>query len=75
MKIHELKTWIEYWEEVAGGEKTFEVRKNDRNYKVGDMLFLRCYDKDKQQYTGKGGLKRVITYILKGGSFGISTRH
>jgi hypothetical protein len=38
---HELKTWPEYFEAVARGEKTFEVRKNDRGFTKGDLLILR----------------------------------
>lgn len=37
--IHELKTLPEYFELVRKGIKNFEVRKNDRDFKVGDMLF------------------------------------
>ena len=37
---HELKVWPEFYRVVAGGNKRFEIRKNDRNYKVGDNLIL-----------------------------------
>ena len=30
--VHELKTWIEYFELVMSGEKPFELRKNDRDF-------------------------------------------
>ena len=39
--IHELKIWNEYFEEVFMGYKTFEVRKNDRDFKKGDTLILK----------------------------------
>ncbi len=38
--IHELKTWSAYFNEVFMGHKTFEVRKADRDFKVGDKLIL-----------------------------------
>lgn len=38
--IHELKTESGYFEDVISGRKTFEVRKNDRNFYVGDFLAL-----------------------------------
>ena len=38
--IHELKTLPEYFEAVRKGDKTFELREDDRNFKVGDYLAL-----------------------------------
>ena len=58
---HELKCWPEYFEQILTGYKTFEVRKNDRDYKVGDELFLREWDYLKMEYTGRE-LKMLITY-------------
>lgn len=40
MKHHELKIKTEYLDEILRGNKTFEIRLNDRNYKVGDMVTL-----------------------------------
>lgn len=59
--IHELKTLPEYFEAVADGSKTFEVRKNDRLFSVGDFLALNEYGKGG--YTGRCLIVRV-TYIL-----------
>lgn len=69
-RIHELKTWKEYYNEVFMCHKTFEVRKNDRDFKKGDILTLREWDNDKQEYTGRM-LSRRVVYILHGGQFGI----
>jgi hypothetical protein len=41
MKVHELKTWPEYFKAIKKGEKTFELRKNDRDFEKGDILVLR----------------------------------
>jgi len=60
-KVHGLKTEREFFVEVVNGVKTFEVRLNDRDYKVGDILLLTEYQNDK--YTGDYITKRV-TYIL-----------
>jgi len=60
--VHKLKTWPSYFYAVARGEKTFEIRKNDRDFKVGDVLILQCYDPDKGTYTGHEVVKKV-TYI------------
>lgn len=67
---HELKTWMPYFGEVLVGHKTFEVRKNDRDFQVGDTLILREWADDKKEYTGRK-LARRVTYILNGGEFGI----
>jgi len=72
--IHELKTWTEYFEEVFMSHKTFEVRENDRDFKVGDMLNLKEYDYKTSTYTGRQ-LTRTVTYILYGGQFGIEEGH
>lgn len=68
--IHELKTWTEFYKEVFYSHKLFEVRFNDRDFKVGDMLNLKEYDPIKERYTGRQ-LTRTVTYILHGGKFGI----
>ena len=65
---HELKILPKYYEEVVSGVKTFELRKNDRNYNTEDILKLREYENGK--YTGREIYKRV-TYILYGGCYGL----
>lgn len=59
--IHELKIYPEYFKGVVSGVKTFEIRKDDRPYKVGDLLALNEYD--GQHYTGNSCLV-YIDYIL-----------
>ena len=49
--IHELKIQSEYFEVVNNKTKTFEIRKNDRNFKVGDKILLREID-SCGRYTG-----------------------
>lgn len=39
-KIHKLKCWPPFFEETWRGRKTFEIRRNDRIYQVGDILEL-----------------------------------
>lgn len=59
--IHELKIWPCYYNEVLKGNKTFEYRKDDRGFKVGDLIILNEWDND---FTGRSILVE-ITYILK----------
>ena len=60
MGKHHLKILPEYFQQVAIGNKTFELRKNDRDFKVGDIIFLEEWD---NEYTGRV-LELEITYIL-----------
>lgn len=70
MSEHQLKAWPEHWREVATGRQTFEIRKDDRNYQVGDVLVLREYDPAAEQYTGQV-CTRYVTHLLHGGQFGL----
>lgn len=69
---HELKTWPFYYQDIANGNKKFEIRLNDRDFKIGDMLILKEYDPDTKKYTNNFCTK-TITYILYGGSMGLKT--
>jgi hypothetical protein len=64
MRTHELKTWPSYFGALERGEKTFEFRKDDRSFEVGDVLRLLEYD--EMGYTGREVLRRV-TYVARGG--------
>jgi len=61
--IHNLKTWPEYYEAIEMGAKTFEIRKNDREFKVGDILSLEEYNPNERAYTGRV-MRVIISYIL-----------
>jgi hypothetical protein len=50
--IHEVKILPKYFEEVQSGAKTFEYRKDDRGYKVGDIIRLMEYQPESGNYTG-----------------------
>jgi hypothetical protein len=65
---HELKTWPPYFQAVKTNRKTFEVRRNDRDFKVGDLLHLREYDPGMEDYTGEE-TGRFIGYILDDPNF------
>ena len=58
---HELKILPEFFEKIVNSEKSFEVRKNDRNFKVGDYVLLNeCLG---EKLSGDNCLCK-ITYIL-----------
>lgn len=77
--LHSLKSWPMFFDSVKDGTKTFELRKLDRDYHVGDMLELREWDPIQAHhgdtlvtkgYTGRVLVVGPITHILAGG-FGL----
>ena len=66
--VHELKTWPEYFEPVFRRQKTAELRRNDRQYNVGDVLYLREWEPLSAAYTGRD-CYRVVTHIVRGGEW------
>lgn len=41
MTEHTVKIWTEYFSAVVSGQKTVELRNDDRGYEIGDTLILR----------------------------------
>lgn len=66
--IHQLKCEAQYFEDCVSGRKTFEVRKNDRNFHLGDYLALNELTKATKVETGRSALFHVI-YILNDKDF------
>jgi ASC-1-like (ASCH) protein len=64
IRVHELKCWTEYFQPIWDGDKTFDVRINDRNFKVGDVIVLGEFCNETQLYL-KRSVTAYITYILK----------
>lgn len=60
----EKKIWPQYFEQVASGKKTFELRLADWECTVGDTLVLREWDPIAKEYTGRE-LTKKVTYVLK----------
>lgn len=40
MKEHHLKCWPEFFSPIQEGLKPFEIRRNDRDFQVDDLLIL-----------------------------------
>ena len=53
MTTHELKSWPEFFEPLSTGEKTFDLRRNDRRYQVGDILHIREWEPNTERYSGR----------------------
>lgn len=50
---HNLKILPEHYSAVCAGVKRAELRKNDRDYRAGDILDLCEWDKDDESFTGE----------------------
>lgn len=66
---HDLKCWPPHFQSVKSGAKGFELRLNDRDFRVGDTLRLREYCPVANAYSGDE-VSRVVSYVL-GGDFGL----
>ena len=71
--IHELKTDSEVFQAVVEGRKTFEIRFNDRDFKVGDeLVLLETIHTGEQMKQGKpllysgNELHKTVSYVLSG---------
>lgn len=74
-----MKCWPDFFDATERGDKTFEIRKNDRGFQRGDTLILRKWDPEQRAYIPKGArgpsdraddpkaadtLRCTITYVL-----------
>jgi len=73
MKIHHLKLHEDYCDDALSGRKPFEIRKNDRDYQVGDHVIFQAVKDDPECWRKKieidhaiNGKEFEITYILNG---------
>lgn len=66
MTIHELKSWPDNYQPILEGKKRFEIRKNDRNFREGDILHLREWNPRGWEcvaYTGRH-LYATVDYCM-----------
>jgi hypothetical protein len=62
MTLHHVKSWSHFFDAINTGHKKHDLRKNDRDYRVGDTLLLRRYDNINGRFTGES-IYRSVTYI------------
>lgn len=81
MTVHQMKLNDRFYDAVANGLKTFEIRKDDRGFRVGDVLKLYRVN-DNGLYVSKDGtyasnekgawlepIQMKVTYILTHADF------
>ena len=76
--VHELKTDPQPFQAVLDDQKTFELRQNDRNFKIGDELHLKetVYSSAEMvkgqplEYTGRC-IAVKVTFALYGPIYGL----
>lgn len=61
-KTHEIKCWPQFFGPVQDGTKPFEIRKNDRDFRVGDTLHVREWCPTKRDFTGHE-CRAIISYL------------
>lgn len=67
-KTHVVKCWPEFFAAIKDGVKTFDLRRDDRDYQVGDDMVQEEYRGGTGEYTGRE-LRCKITFIARGYSF------
>ena len=65
---HIIKIGVDFANAILSGEKTFELRRNDRGYQKGDEIVFRVIDRDGADMPGHPLNDEVfiITYVLSG---------
>lgn len=65
--LHRLKLSVHFADAVLSGEKSFEIRKNDRGFQKGDMVeFTAVDDLSLTVEHDLNGRTYEITYVLSG---------
>lgn len=62
VKIHQIRLASMYFEDALSGKKPFELRKNDRHYKEGDILEMMEFKDGKN--TGRS-VRVLVTFLLE----------
>ena len=61
---HELKCWPAYFNSVLAGSKPFELRRDDRDFRTGDTLWLREWCPVRAEYSGREA-RVLISYLMR----------
>jgi hypothetical protein len=63
--IYELRCWPEHFKAISEGRKTFDVRRDDRGFKVGDVVTFHAWDPSSGAYVaGEDPIECRIAHVL-----------
>ena len=62
-QAHQLKILPKYYMRALTDEKPWELRKNDRDFQVGDFVTLNEWDPEEKKFTGSC-IDGKITYVF-----------
>lgn len=62
-KTHHIKALPDFFNQVCAGNKNFELRLNDRDYRVGDTVILYEWSPNTG-YTGAVSKELKLSYVL-----------
>lgn len=65
-KTHILKIWPGAFLAIKEGDKRADVRKNDRDYHVGDLLVFSAYSPTENSYLDVAPIAARVTHIQTG---------
>ena len=66
-RVHELKTWRIFFDDLASGMMTFNIRREDRDFGIGDIALFREWLPTEDRFSGRE-TRKLITYVVHGGA-------
>lgn len=64
--IHKLKTWTQFYQDVVDQKKRFEIRVDDRGFRIGDYLDLIEVDEHRGLAPTGKACRVEVTYVYRG---------
>lgn len=65
-RLHRIKSWPDSFRAIVSGEKPFDVRRFDRDYKVGDYVQIHQFDPTNDVFMGESVYRRISHMELVG---------
>jgi len=69
--IHYVKCWPSIFEVMKSEDKLFDIRKDDRDYKKGDIIVQQEYNQITETYTGRENAFKIKWCLRNASEFGL----